>query len=232
MEQVPKMPSPLKPLQVSPWQVLPLILLCVVTAVALAELYLPFKGQFAEPWLAPAWVHTALALLVVGLVAKRRELGEVFGKAPLVAYLPAVLVLFGAGLLVIVSRQFGSATPRPTAVTPWAWLFWVPIVEELVFRVGLGTAFRRIGRSVVWGSWFAALAFALVHADPTIEHLRLGQLGLPLGPFLLGLACEALYVKTGRILPSMTLHAACNATALVFAFGDERWHNWLGFLYS
>jgi membrane protease YdiL (CAAX protease family) len=210
---------------------LKLIAFCLVTAVALAELYAPFRPLFGPTWLAPAVVHTVLAALVLSMTYRQGMLKLFLEKPPLWAWAPALGILVGVGLLVAGSRLMGGATTSNVAV-PWAWILWVPIVEEIVFRVGIGEAFRRISGSAFYGSWFSALTFGLVHADPTLSHVLQGQLGLPLGPFLLGLLCEALFAQSRRILPAVALHAVCNATALLFARGDARWLEWLGFLYS
>lgn len=84
----------------------------------------------------------------------------------------------------------------------------------------------------MWGAWLSATLFALVHTAPTIIHLSEGRFGLPLGPFLLGLSCEFLFTMTGRLMAVVALHAACNSTALLFSLGDDRWLNWLDFLYG
>ncbi len=210
---------------------LKLILLSVVAAVALAELYHPLRPVFAPTWLAPAVVHSVLAVFVLFLAHRRGKLREIFRIDSLLPFLPALVILAGVGIMILASRQMGDPTAS-TATLPWAWILWIPVVEEIVFRAGIGDALRRTSGSLLWGSWFSAVTFALVHADPTLARTLAGEVGLPLGPFLLGLLCEALYVKTGRLLPVILLHAVCNATAALFALGDARWLDWLGFLYS
>ncbi len=145
-------------------------------------------------------------------------------------YLPAAIILVGTIILASVTRLAGSA-PQGAAAMPLAWVLWVPPVEEVVFRAGLGQAFRRLARPL-WAAWFASLTFALVHANPTVANLLSGHLGLPLGPFLLGLCCEGLVQATGRLAPAVAFHAACNATVALFAWGDARWLDWLSPLYS
>ena len=136
-------------------------------------------------------------------------------------------------ILAAVTRLAGGAPPPTTGLAvPLAWILWIPPAEELVFRAGVGRLFRRLAGGSPWAAWFSALTFALVHAGPTLARLLAGQVGAPLGPFLLGLACEALLAASGRLLPAVALHAACNATAAVFAAGDARWLDWLGFLYT
>lgn len=210
---------------------LKVIALAAVSAIALAELYAPLRPVFGPTWLAPAVVHSVLACVVLLLVHRRGELKPILTVDSLKPYLPALGILVAVGGMILISRQVGEPTAS-SATVPWAWILWIPVVEELVFRVGLGDAFRRVAGSPLWGSWFSAVAFALVHADPTLSRLSHGEIGLPLGPFLLGLLCEAVYVKSGRILPAVLLHAVCNGTAALFAMGDARWLEWLGFLYS
>lgn len=210
---------------------LKLLILTLVAAVALAELYVPLRPLFAEPWMAPAVAHSALAVLVLALAAKRNRVAAMFAPRPVGPFFPALGILAGVLVMIGISRQIGTPAAGQGGI-PWAWVLWIPVAEELVFRAGIGEAFRRSSGSAVWGSWFSALAFALVHGDPTLAHLMEGKVGLPLGPFLLGLLCEGLYARTGRILPVILLHAVCNATAALFAAGDARWLDWLGFLYS
>lgn len=210
---------------------LKLIVLSIVAAVALAELYKPLRDLFETSWMAPALVHSALSLVVLGLAWRQGRLGALLRPGPLWALIPAAVVLVGSGLMILASRQSGTPEIGEASV-PWAWILWVPVVEELVFRAGIGDAFRKTSGHVLWGSWFSALSFALVHTDPTLARLGALDFGLPLGPFLLGISCEALYVKTRSIIPAILLHAACNATAALFLKGDARWLDWLGFLYS
>lgn len=210
---------------------LKLIALAVVSAIALAELYAPLRPVFDAAWLAPAVVHSVLAAAVLLLLARRGKLKEAFRLDSLLPFAPTLGILGGTGLMILASRQFGEPATS-SATVPWAWVLWIPAVEELVFRVGIGDAFRRVSGSILWGSWFSAVTFALVHADPTLARLSHGEIGLPIGPFFLGLLCEGVYVKFGRILPVVLLHAVCNGTAVLFAGGDARWLEWLGFLYS
>lgn len=191
------------------------------------------------PWIAAATVHSAFAVLVVVLLVRRSqtEMLQPMGAhgaapawiktRPLVLYAPAVVIAVGAGALALVSRAMGT-DPGVGAIGapesgPLAWILWIPVVEELVFRAGISPTLRRLA-GPIWGAWFAAAVFALAHGG--------GALVLPLGPFLLGLACEALVGLGGRIGPAIALHAACNGTVAVFVALDPRWLDWLGFLYG
>lgn len=202
---------------------LALIAASVVLGVALAEVY----AVVGEGWLGAAVVHTVFASVVVVILARRRTLSTLLHPGGWTYYAPTLVILVGAAVLGLMTMQGPASVPS----IRWAWILWVPIIEELFFRVGLGTTFRSWA-GPLWGAWFSAIVFALAHAAPTIANLTAGKVGLPIGPFLLALACEALLVKTGRILPAIALHAACNATVVIFAATDARWLSWLGFLYQ
>lgn len=203
----------------------------LLVASALAELYarVPVDGA---PWERAAVVHTALAAVVLGVMARAHRLKTEAALRPWWAFAPAGVVLSGAFMLAAATRWLIPATEDLTfAGPPLAWILWVPVVEELVFRAGLMTAFERHA-SGPWAVWFSAVLFALVHAEPTVARLAQGQVGVPLGPLLLGLLAGSWYLKTRRIVPVMALHAACNATPVLFAAVDGRWLRWLGFLYQ
>lgn len=218
-------------LAISPLQAFKLIAATLLLAVAFGTLYQVAGGHLSPAWLAAAVVHSLLAGAVVAVVVRRRELRPLLSIDSWPPYLAAGFVLVGAALLATATRLAGGAPSAPAVVFQPAWILWIPLVEELVFRVGIGAALRRIG-PVTWGIWFSALVFALAHSAPTFERMIAGQVGVPLGPFALALICEGLYLKTGRLLPIVALHAACNATPLVFGVIDARWLDWLGFLYQ
>ncbi|MBQ47330.1 MAG: hypothetical protein CMP10_07655 [Zetaproteobacteria bacterium] len=106
----------------------------------------------------------------------------------------------------------------------------VPVVEELVFRGGLSRILTKYYGDF-WGRYASVVIFAWVHSMPTLSDLVSLNTGIPLGPILLGAICEYMVKKTGRITLSIVTHAVCNGTVLIFALLDERWLDWLGFLY-
>lgn len=225
------MPSRPEPAPLTFSRALSLTLLCVVVPMALATLYesLPVAGP---AWWRAALVHTALSLVVVALWHRRGELRATLAVGGWRAYLPGLVVALGAAILAAASA---ALLPDPAsqsgAPANLAWILWVPVVEEVVFRGGVFAALRRFC-ATVWAAWFSAIIFALAHAGPTLTRLLSGDVGVPLGPFFLGLLTAALYARTGRLLPAVLLHAACNATPLIFAALDARWLDWLGFLYQ
>jgi membrane protease YdiL (CAAX protease family) len=217
-----------------------LVLTSLFLAVALAEAYFASQrlvGNAATPpWMISALVNTLLAFVVLGIWKRNGHLKELLsiGRS-LWPYLPSLVVLLGSLGLIAASRLLIPDESRGGAAfeagIPWAWVTWVPIIEELVFRVGIGQYMRRVG-GVFWGSWFSAVTFALVHASPTLAKLSVLEIGLPLGPFFLGLACEALFVRTGKLWPVVLLHVVCNATVPLFSLLDDRWLGWLSLLYT
>ncbi|MFW7382063.1 MAG: type II CAAX prenyl endopeptidase Rce1 family protein [Oligoflexus sp.] len=117
----------------------------------------------------------------------------------------------------------------------WHWqdslvLLLIPIIEELVFRFGLGNLLKRILGSF-WGGYFSILLFAWVHILASAPSELSNYLILPLGPLLLGLTCEVLWQRSQKILVPILLHIAANMTALIFHYGDPSWLTKLGSFY-
>ena len=234
---------------VAPVRVLLMALATVAASVLLADSYAFTEGFFSPPWLAAAWVHSVLAALVVVFYWRRGAWPAVISVstvdsqawpwlrlAPWKMYLPAAVVLGGAAVLSLLSRGYGGGPiggeTAGSVPVPWAWVFWVPLVEELVFRYGIGALMHRFSGSSLWAAWFSALTFALVHTAPTLHNVSQGHFGIAAGPFLLGLLCEVLAIGTGRLAPLVALHAACTATVIIFSLGDQRWLDWLRVLYN
>ncbi len=210
--------QPPSPREISGRTALILAVASLVTGCALTGAYW-LVGKLVGPgWVAALILHVPAAILVYRW--QRPVLRPSWQDA-----LPAVVIVAGAAALAAFSRVLGGGDVPPPALG-WqqlAFILLIPPIEELVFRVGIGTVFRQRG-GPLWGAWFSAIVFALAHTGPS--------LGLPLGPFLLGLACEALYIRSGRLAPAVLFHAACNATVVIFALGDARWLQWLRLLYS
>jgi len=216
--------------QVSPARVAAGTVAVVLVSIVLAHLYQGVSSLSGlQPWQAAASINTVLAAALL-LTLPRADLRRLVSRVPLWVYLPAVVIVLGSIILSLATAYFWPPAEVSDRSVPWAFVLWIPIVEEVVFRAGFGSVLRsRLGNFC--GAWLSAVLFALVHAAPTISNLTAGQLGLPLGPFLLALACEALMIKSGRILPVVLLHAACNLTVFIFSQLDSRWLKWLGLLY-
>ena len=106
----------------------------------------------------------------------------------------------------------------------------VPIFEEIVYRIGIGQIFRSVGGNL-WGGYFSAMVFSLVHGLPTKDHMLSLQLGVFLGPLLLGAICEYTYIKTRSIIPCIIFHMLGNTAALVIMSLDMKYKHLISDLY-
>ena len=218
-----------------------LTLWSAVLAVALAGVY-SFAISFgSEKIVAVAVVNTLYALPIVWLLWRKSSVisgsslhffslkNKIFGD------LAPAGALVGSALLGALATRF--FLPGATLNQGYSALYlckvviWIPLVEELVFRVGFGGMMRGAGGALL-GSYFSALFFGLMHSLPTVDRVISLHFGIAIGPFLLGLVCEYLYAKRGRVLPIVLFHGACNATPLIFGVVDGRWLHWLALLYS
>lgn len=217
--------------------------LCVVLATALSEIYRATEAWGLGGWQGASVFHGLVSLILVvrfylsGTLSQKFAVCGIgdqapmwFSERPWTAYAPALGLLVGASLLGSISLLIGSSTPRGEASIPLAWLWLIPLVEEIFFRGGVGGVCRRVLPGF-GGIWLSAATFALAHAAVSFDHLLQGQVGLPLGPFLLGLLCESVYLLSGSLLPGILVHAAANATVIIFQMLDPRWLEWLGLLY-
>jgi len=206
-------------------------------AVLLAEVYQAASVYISEGWLASAVINSIFSVVLIVFLAKFRPEAlkafslKVKAGSYKIAFLPALLILVGSLGAVLISSNFGEI-PKTTYVNTQNiyWIFWIPVVEEIIFRFGFGRVFRnRLG--MYWGAWYSSILFALMHSNPTAANLLSGELGISLGPLLLAFCCEFLLIKTGRLWPAILFHAACNATPLIFSLFDSRWLSWLEMLY-
>ncbi|MBF0441190.1 MAG: CPBP family intramembrane metalloprotease [Oligoflexales bacterium] len=159
---------------------------------------------------------------------------DIFGKRfdfLFIAYLSSILILIGSILGALASSFIGRPEKAIVNVEAAAFIFWIPIIEEMVFRVAIGKVFRNYGGDLL-GGYFSALCFAFIHTMPTLGKVVSLNAGIPLGPMLLGLCCEIIYVKTGKIIPAIVFHGCCNATVPIFMLIDNRWLSFLSYLYS
>lgn len=219
----------------------------LLAAVGLSEIIRFLTPWFGTPWIAAATLHSVIAILVAcrWWNGHRGDATFVFGVEPnqlasfqkagpsLIgprAFYPAIAVGLGAVLLAVISALYGGRETSPIPSEQIAWVLWIPVVEEWAYRVGAGYYFRsRLG--LMAGSYLSNILFSLMHSQPTIEHFASLQIGLPLGPLLLGAICELIYLKSGKVLPAILFHMICNATPAIFATIDIRWLSWLKVLY-
>lgn len=219
------------------WSIAKILFVNILLSIAFAQSYSSIAARGVSSWLGAAIVNSVLAAIVFVFWLKRKSRVCV-DRPQWLAVLSRPMVLFGAGATIVigsvflaaVSRLFGGAISQSVSAEQWLWIVWIPLVEELVFRVGVGE-FDRSKLGLAWGSYISALTFSFVHSQPTWERILHGQVGLPLGPFLLALSCELMLASSGRIAPIVLFHAACNATPVIFSLIDGRWLRWLSFLY-
>jgi membrane protease YdiL (CAAX protease family) len=139
--------------------------------------------------------------------------------------------MLGLGALVLLSLNLlGHFLPMPQS-TPFEELFsrprdaylmsvfaitLGPLMEELFFRGFLYPVLaRRMG--VVWGIFFTALPFGLIHM------FQYGYAwGVVLLIFLMGVVCTAVRAATGSVASSFLVHVGYNATEmLLFAIATD-----------
>jgi membrane protease YdiL (CAAX protease family) len=184
---------------------------------------------FISHILSPGWFYIALLHSLIALVFWRygTQLRTSI-RSGFWAYLPAAIIVIGSLGGAWLSRLWIDGAPpldKATDLSILGFVIWIPFVEELVFRYGIG-GWARHKLGDFWGAYGSALVFAMAHGTGALD-----QLAMPLGPLLLALCCEWLYVASGRISAAMALHAACNASGWIFAAIDERWLDWLQALY-
>ena len=207
-----------------------LLLLATLIAVVFGELY-NYSSTRSQM---PSWVIIGLlnSALAVGLiVSSPRVLPSLRRQVThWIAWVPSILILFGSIALVVFWP--GSGTRRNfSAYYLLGSSTWIPVVEEVVFRGGISPLFRRVTNSL-WGVYFSSLVFALAHSAPTLTRMIRFEVGIPLGPFLLGLCCEALLIWTKSLWPAIAFHCACNATVIIFDIFGPGWFDRLSWFYS
>lgn len=196
------------------------VFLTFVIPIVLAQLY---RLIAVGGWLVPAIVNS---IVVIG---SYRYLS--IKPASFVYYLPAIGLLIVYFLAVISSSFIGlPSTGKLTSYHLWS-VVWIPIVEELLFRVIIGNHLRKLAGNF-WGSYCSVICFAFVHSIPTADRIIALDIGLALGPLLLAIVCEYLYLKSGSILPAILFHAVANSSVVIFVYYDSRWLGWLSFFYQ
>lgn len=201
------------------------LVLTVIIPIVLAYLYLALP---LPVWLAAAVVHSALAVLLFIFCYRHIFPNRATGFG---CYLPALLILFLCFLAISLSSFYGVPVKGKVPDRQYLLVLWIPVVEEIVFRLGIGRWLRYTGGNFL-GIYCSATCFALVHALPTWERIISGKVGIFIGAFFLGLICEYLYMRNKNLLPSIAFHVACNCTVPIFIYFDQRWLDWLHMLYQ
>ena len=209
-------------------------LIWLLIALLLGELYGSVVAALGQsPVIGSAMVSTLLALFVLGyfltcrrysvfLLKKKSVRWVIFATLPAIGALGLSLSTFLMDGLEFNSQSLSSQW--------WIFLLWVPIVEELAFRLGLSSGLRRVSSPLV-AAYGSSLVFGLMHGGFRLESLLMGAIVIPLGSVLMAWFCEYIFTRTNSILLCVLFHASCNGSALIFQAFDPRWLDWLGFLY-
>jgi membrane protease YdiL (CAAX protease family) len=217
----------------SPRRFLAVCGITIAMGVGLGELYEYTQGAYhLTPWRAALAAHAVLGLILLVVRKPTRESLRLAGAGWL-AYLPGCLIIAGA---VILSRV-GSQAPQPFTISSQSELIYIvctltliPLFEEIVFRSGISPFLGRFADGW-WAVWFSAVVFSLAHTAPSVERVLSFSVGLPLGPFFLGICCDMIVRRWGRLWPAVFFHACCNGTVYIFSSLNPSWLAKLGQLY-
>lgn len=178
-------------------------------------------------WQSIALLNTLLALISL-LAWKSKAQGSATTPERFSAWVIGPLLLAMNLLVIMLSAQVENVRPSSypyTFIEVMGLCLWVPIIEEIIFRrfisEWIATKFDGL-----WSIYLSGLIFALAHTSPPLN------LWPPLGPFLLGCACTWSYRVSGHILAPVLLHAAANASAILFSFYAPAWLDLLSWLYQ
>lgn len=213
-----------------------LLIFSILISILSSELIFVIAAFGVSKWAAAAVFHGFIAVLIVFLVVFRPKLNfpkenrnRVLALYPYLPYLPAFAVFVVSLFLAFVKAETPynySYLSLKSLIT----VIFVPIVEEICYRLGLSRLFQSIGGRF-WGGYFSVLVFTTMHGLPSIDRILNNQVGFFFGPFLLGIACELLFVWSKQLIPSILLHVACNSSAVVFSLAGGYWLTFFRFLY-
>lgn len=205
---------------------------CLVFAHTLCQSYHLFSYASQLPiWASAGIIHSLLAAITLLFYKQTPRETTATWKILLpgtaILLVQAALVLFS-----LASSDFSLSGPSLENIDLkyYAWITWIPIVEELTFRVGIGN-FLKKKCGTVWGSYFSILIFCAAHSVALWNQPADLLLKVPVGVMLLAISCEFIYGYTRSKLSIIWFHSACNLSGLIFLFLDKRWLDWLNFLY-
>jgi len=147
-------------------------------------------------------------------------------------------LVFYCILLVIVPFLSSYLRPSESNNIPLNMPHWflaiilIPTVEEYIFRKQLSSYLKKQFSPAWLGSYCSVFIFSFAHTHPLIKDFYSFDLGIALGPLLLGVICEFLTHYSKSILPAIVFHGICNASGFIFGMLDSRWLMWLKDLYS
>lgn len=205
------------------FRLLAAIILVVTLGLGLTQLYQLGPDQWSL-WFTAAIVHTIASLLVLIWQRNYRQNTGNDCRRSRVPLSVAYLCSFTPVLLAILWTVFFPRELEPQVqYNPRyiLWITWIPVVEELFFRMGVTPfIYRYILKHRFWSAYFSVVLFSWIHSLPNWERLSAGSGGLVLGPFILGIFCELIYDSSGKILPAIFLHSSCNFAVLILQWSD------------
>jgi membrane protease YdiL (CAAX protease family) len=221
------------------------LFVAIISIVVISQVHRCAYQWFGEEqWLSIALLHTFVSIMAIAYWSVRGCLWEKFFAVENTNRLPQWLRRFpypleiGSLALVIgaflISLAGVALDPIGRDFSPsfsWPFVLWVPVIEEICYRGLLGDIFLRIFPGFL-GVWFSAAVFAILHLDIGLEHLLAGNIGLPLGPFFLGLICMTGYYWKRSLLGPIIFHCSANSTVYIFSSVDPRWLNFFSIFYS
>ncbi len=184
-------------------------------------LALDFFAFNIEPMFYFAGVHTLLSPLAIIFFQHHRKslpFTRIITKPwwrSWLQWLPGLLV-WGANVIIL---GWGLAKGQKIDFLSWTFVLvviWVPMVEEIVFRMGVLTALARRFREPGLLIYLGALLFMLVHGAFTASGMFWPSLSPFWGAALLGGISGLIFMSGHRLAPVIFLHAACNATGYIF----------------
>ncbi len=188
---------------------------CFVLVILLAQIY----GQFRiseNPILVAFLVNSLIAFSFLLYFSNYGTPFSFFPKKATWLFVP-LLFLIGVTGLGLLSSERVQIPDLKAFILP---VVLVPIVEEIIFRVGLWSFLGRIPTGAKL--YLTAASFACLHTNGS---------QIPLGPFLLGLLAQWMLLRGAGLVTVILLHMACNATIVIFLTLDPRWLDWLRIFY-
>lgn len=181
-----------------------------------------------SPWQAAALIHLVIAAYLIGTRQLCWRVSRLRWEPGL--YLALFLIVVSLGAVWWSAGWDGLRLAFRWDSQDYLLLALVPVVEELVFRFGIGRLFKqRLGPLL--GGYLSVLFFAWAHVLAANQTWLDWQFGLPIGPLLLGLSCEFFWQTSRKIVVPIVVHMAANMTALIFTYGDPSWLSILSSFY-
>jgi membrane protease YdiL (CAAX protease family) len=209
------------------------VILALTITAGLGEFYsLMVQVSKLPPWKAAVVVHLFISSVLYLLSSAVRETLRLKG-VKLRSWLPAVGILVGSFILAISGERAGpsyAVSGSSELMYVVSTLTIIPFFEEIVFRAGITPILSRFTSSV-WSIWLSAMVFSVAHTQPTFERLMGLQAGFLFGPFILGICCDMIVRRWGKLWPAIAFHSACNATVYIFSTWNPAWLSRLGGFY-